>query len=589
MSIYAKGDPNDAFLQDEEGSALRAVREIMTEAPVRGTLIIVLLLLASIAEGLGILAVLPLLGPFIDGGTSSVPALGLFEDAFATVAVEPSTAVILGLIVLFISTKAVLVFFAMSLVGFASTQYVTDLRMSLLGRLMSAKWSFFLNQPVGVFANALGVEATVSGSTYTQAFKMIALSLQVFVYLGASLFVSWQATIAAVIGGLLIGVLLSRLIRISKNAGLHQRLAYENLSGRLSDAIQGIKPLKAMAIEKRVLPLLHSEVDELRRTEQVTVLSQEGLRSGQEVIAAVLLAIGFLLALSVDLEFDTLLVMAVLFFRATGRIGEVQRSYQQLVRSEPFRAGVKRKIEAAEDASEGTFGKGEPSFKTAISVGDVQFSYGSGSVLNGVNLTINKGTLTTIRGPSGSGKTTLIDLIIGLYRPVGGSIKIDGKDLSNLNIAAWRSSLGYVPQDPFLFHDSIYRNVTLNDTNISKDEVMEALRLAGASEFIEQLPEGLDTVPGERGAKLSGGQRQRVALARALVRKPSLLILDEPTTALDPRTEDEICATLSSLKGTITLLVITHQPALGRIADIVYELGEGRVILASDAGPEAVE
>lgn len=581
MSNYAKGDPNDPFRDDKEGSsAFAAVLMIVGEAPGRSVLIVTLLLLASVSEGLGILSVLPLLAPFLSGGESStVPAFDMFQGAFASLGIEPSTAVVLVIIVVFISLKAIFVMLAMSLVGYARAQYVTELRMSLLKRLMQAKWSFFLNQPIGVFANALGVEATMSGTVYAEAFRFIAITLQVLVYVVVSFAISWQAAIAAVFGGILIGVLLGWLVNTTKNVGRKQRLAYEMLSSRLSDLIQGIKPLKAMAIEGRVLPLLHSEVSSLRRTMQIMVLSQEGLKFGQEVIATILLTIGFIVALRAGLEFGSLIVMALLFLRASGRIGEVQRSYQKLVRSEPFRQAVSRKIAAAKDAAESSFGAGIPRFDIAIEVNNVHFGYGNGVVLEDVSLKIEKGQLTTIRGPSGSGKTTLVDLVIGLYRPDRGTIRIDGQDMSSLDIMAWRSSLGYLPQDPFLFHNSIFRNVALDDERIGREQVIEALQLAGAWGFVEQLPEGLQTVPGERGGKLSGGQRQRVALARALARQPSLLILDEPTTALDPRTEDEICATLNALKGKVTMLAISHQPALGQIASVVYELKEGKAVL----------
>jgi ATP-binding cassette, subfamily C, bacterial len=180
-----------------------------------------------------------------------------------------------------------------------------------------------------------------------------------------------------------------------------------------------------------------------------------------------------------------------------------------------------------------------------------------------------------IAGPSGSGKTTLIDLVIGLLNPDAGTIRIDGVALNTLDRAAWRAGIGYVPQEMFLFHDTIYSNITLGDGGLTRADARAALRAAGAWAFVSALPDGMDTVVGERGSRLSGGQRQRIALARALVRTPRLLILDEVTTALDPRTEAEICATLAGLKGAVTILAVSHQPAIVAVADLVYHLSDG--------------
>src|SRR5690606_21587447 len=151
-----------------------------------------------------------------------------------------------------------------------------------------------------------------------------------------------------------------------------------------------------------------------------------------------------------------------------------------------------------------------------------------------------KGKLTTLIGPSGAGKTTLSDVLLGLVRPRSGQILVDGVPLEELNLEQWRELVGYVPQELFLFHDTVMNNVTLGDPHITPEEVREALEAAGAWSFVEQLPQGMDTVVGERGTLLSGGQRQRISIARALVRKPKLLLLDEVTSALDPATEAEI-------------------------------------------------
>ena len=180
-------------------------------------------------------------------------------------------------------------------------------------------------------------------------------------------------------------------------------------------------------------------------------------------------------------------------------------------------------------------------------------------------------------GSSGVGKTTLIDLIIGLHVPSSGEIVIDKTKLLDIDLKKWRSLIGYVPQDLFLFNDTITNNINLGDPKINLSMVKEALDLAGALDFVLKLPNGLQTNVGERGLKLSGGQRQRISIARALVGKPQILFLDEATTALDPITEKNILSTLSKLseKG-ITIIAISHQSEVLDVAEKVYRLNNGQ-------------
>ena len=164
-------------------------------------------------------------------------------------------------------------------------------------------------------------------------------------------------------------------------------------------------------------------------------------------------------------------------------------------------------------------------------------------------------------------------------QPTRGEVSIDGVSLASLDARAWRRQIGYVPQDTVLLHASILQNVTLDDPALSREDAEQALRDAGAWDFVAATPQGMDTVVGERGGKLSGGQRQRIVIARALINHPRLLILDEATSALDPASEQAVRQTMEQLKGRLTILAISHNRAMIDAADRVYRLQDGRAEL----------
>ena len=201
----------------------------------------------------------------------------------------------------------------------------------------------------------------------------------------------------------------------------------------------------------------------------------------------------------------------------------------------------------------------------------------AGPALKNVSLDVPAGKMTAISGPSGAGKSTLADVLLGLLAPGEGEVCVDGVPLTGPNLHRWRRSVACVPQDPYLFHDTIRANLRWAQPRATEAEMWQALRLAAADGFVAALPEGLDTVTGDRGGRLSGGERQRIALARALMRSPALLVLDEATGQLDAENERRILEALESLRGRTTVVAIAHRPALLEAADGVVWLESGRI------------
>jgi len=542
------------------------------------------LLLAALAEGAGLSSLLPLLGLATQTGTDFQGALGdsrlgrIIGGIFATFGLQPSIGSLCAMIAGGMILKSGFILLAQKQVGYTVAHVATDLRLTLVRALLAARWEYYIRQPVGVFTNAFSTEAARAADAYLGGTTMIALLIQAALYIALAVFVSWQATLGAVVLGVLILFALSHLVRTARSAGARQVKLRKSLARRLTDVLYAAKPLKAMARETLVGPWLERETQRLNRAVRREVLSTEMLRGLQDPLTVVVIVGGLYIGLARwGLPLNTVLMLALFFVRTLQSLNKVQREYQKMAASESAFWSLRETINRAGAGCEVTHGRKKPVLRDEIALRDVRFSYGDHLVLEDVSLSVSAGQLTLLIGPSGAGKTSTVDLIVGLVRPQVGEVWIDNVPLSEIDLNAWRRAIGYVPQETLLLHENVFVNVTLGDPELTLADVEAALRAAGAWDFVVALPAGMETPLGERGSRLSGGQRQRIAIARALVHRPQLLILDEATASLDPKSEAAICATVQQLRGTMTIIAISHQPALLEAADMVYRLEDGKI------------
>jgi ATP-binding cassette subfamily C protein len=374
---------------------------------------------------------------------------------------------------------------------------------------------------------------------------------------------------------------LGRLVRKAKRAGVRQTKVLQSLLAHLTDSLQSIKPLKSMAREEFADSLLQTETNRLNKAMRKQVFSKEALRALQEPLIITFLAVGLYFAMIyLDLSLASVVTLAFLLARLMSQLGKVQRQYQNMMIAESAFWSMQDKIQDARKNRETASGGQTATLEKEIRLEGVSFEYEKDlRVLQNASLVFPAGSFTTIVGVSGTGKTTVVDLVIGLLQPQAGKIWVDDLPLAEIDLRRWRKMIGYVPQDTVLLHDSVRLNVTLGDPSLNEEDVVHALRAAGAWDFVSAMPQGMDSSVGERGGKLSGGQRQRIAVARALVQRPRLLILDEATSALDPESEVAIGRTLQELSGNLTIIAISHQPALAKSADRAYRLQDGKAVL----------
>lgn len=544
----------------------------------RSLAIVGCLLLASIFEGVGVAALLPLVTIATGDGSEG----GQFDRAAERVLDRLGIGDSLGALLLIVGgalvLKSLLEAAAMVYVGFAAAERSTELRRSVVSTLLGARWSFLLRQKMGRLSTIVSGECARAAELYVQTGTLLSIALQCLTYIVVALIMSWQVAVGAVVIGGFVMVALRSFVSYARSNSVKALEVNRRLLSIFLDALRSVKPLKAMGREPVFAALLDRNIDRFRQLQRRAALNREAMSSLQDAAGAIVLCAAFYPLFTLQVApLPELLVSSFLLIRILGMLGKLQKAYQRAVVLERAHGITIDLIEDARKSAEVRTGTLAPSLARSIRLEDVQLRHGERVALDGVTLEIPAGRCTVLLGPSGAGKTSIVDLVLGLYRPSAGRVLVDDRPLEDLDLAAWRSGVGYVPQDVVLLHDTVRANVTLGDESLTDADVMDALERAGAASLVELLPKGLDTRVAEGGAKLSGGERQRIALARALARRPRLLVLDEVTSALDADTAREVTEQIRTLVGSTTVLAVTHRPELLAAADVVYHVEKGRV------------
>ena len=553
--------------------------------PGRSSLAMGSVFIASLFDGLGmsmLLSMLALSGGS-GGGAPSAPqrvAMRLVDY----IGVAPTSLNLLLIAVALISLKAVMSLYANRQVGFTVAYIATDLRLALIRAVMSSRWRHYLQQSVGGLSNAVATEAQRASEGFQLGAEMAAMVLSSIIYLGIAWTISWQAGMAAAIAGGLLLLTMRTLIHSSRRAGHRQTELQKSLLMLMTAQLVAAKPLKAMAREDHVDALLSDQTQQLERALRQQVISKEAMTALQEPMLAIMVGAGFFLGLTIlKIPMAESLVMLFMLARVVSYLSKGQKAYQQVVLRESAYWSMIGAINDAREQREPPGGTRSVQLAREIRFENVSYGHGGQrAILERQSFDIPASGLTLIIGPSGAGKTTLLDLIVGLQHPDTGRILIDGVPLEEINLREWRRQIGYVPQESVMVDESVVHNLTLGEP-IPEAEIREALRAANALEFVEAMPQGLQTRVGEGGSRLSGGQRQRLAIARALIHKPRLLILDEATSNLDPEAQIAVIETVTQLKGRVAILAVAHQQRMMREADHLYRLADGRIAPASMA------
>jgi ATP-binding cassette subfamily C protein len=572
---------------------MRLLLDFTRAHPWHSLLMILCLLVAAATEAIAFSSLLPLISALAGQNTSGGVLPGApgdlevgFTEAMRSVGLEPTRNVLLVLAPAAFSLRACIVLLARREIGYTVARVARELRMRMIRALLATSWSYFVAERVGTFANAYSSETTRATKGYLNATWVVMLGLQIAVYVGVALAISWKVTLAAAVIGVFMVLALGPFVRVGRRAGFKQTKASRGVMGTLADVLQGVKALKAMALESRVSPLLEDGTRRMEKATRKEVFSREAIAALQEPIVTGMLCLGIFGMALMDFNIASMGVMVLIISRTIDSLNRAQRRYLRVAVQESAYRSLIQTIEAAENARERPSEGAPPTFDEVVALRSVRFRCEDELLFDDLSLEIPAGRITALTGASGAGKTTIVDLVVGLVNPEAGEILIDGRPLAEVDLTGWRQHVGYVPQEMFLLNDTIAMNVALGDSEVSREQIVRALKDAHAWEFVSRMPNGIETVVGERGSALSGGQRQRIAIARALLHDPWLLVLDEATTALDPVSETAAWEALQELRGRTAVLAISHQKTLLDVADRVYIVsgGSAREVAVDEMG-----
>lgn len=539
---------------------------------------IVLAGFAALAEGLALAALIPLLD------VMSGRASGELERLWRAIDWQPQPMALLLLCLALFVGLAGLAAFTRSLseiLGLdVKTRVETAIRERMTDALLAMEWTAFVKLRQGDVSKAMVLEGMQVGTGAMYVVSALGAGLAATCYLLISFAVAPDLTVIALAFGVLGGavyMLASRSVR--QYADRLSHLAGD-IGDRSAELFGNLKYFRATGQEQELRHRAADLFDTYGRTYLKSQAFAPALRGGIEVLAALFIA-GFLffhLGIRGGSVAEILIFLAV-FYRMVPRLLNAQSYLFQARTHLTWLDTYDARLSAARQASQSATGLATPRFERVIRFKDVSLSFPGQErpTLKSINLDIPRGQCIALVGPSGGGKTTLTDLLTGLIRPTEGSIEIDGQELNELEQTAWRSRIGLVMQEPLMLHASIATNVAMRSQGVDRRRVEEALKAADAWEFVSQLPDGIDTITAERGARLSGGQRQRIAIARALYREPAILILDEATSALDSLAEERIQAVVDRMRHRMTTIVVAHRLKTVRSADCIAVLANGEI------------
>lgn len=550
-------------------------------------IIFVLTLLTALAEGLGISLLLPLIEA-ADSGTSNYDNLAMqaINAVLSFFSASDSISAILILIGVVFIGKGLLKFIEGGYKGYLDSQLMRELKAKMYDAYNAMDYRYFIKRNTGHFINVINGQINGAIGSFNKFLTFLTQAIMAASYLIFAFFITWNFALMAIIVGMILLALFKSLNNYVTRLSRKTAREASTLNKFLVQTLQAFKYITSTG-----------QNDHLRESVIVSVDKLAGYRMRQKIASSFTSAIKepvsiiFMIGIVAIQVFwlgssiGPIAVALLLFHRGMRSTITVQENWQGTMNAIGALEMVEEEFEATADSVEQDGKVKVGPLSESIRFENISFTYDLKEmpVIQNFSLEIPVNHTVAIVGESGAGKTTIADLLTLMLRPQSGDILIDGIPGSEIQKLSWRKQIGYVSQETVVFDDTIANNISLWKGDYNRDpdvrkRVEEAARKAYADIFIEDLPNGFETVVGDRGVRLSGGQRQRLFIARELFKEPNLLILDEATSALDTESEQYIQEGIDRLKGSLTVVMIAHRLSTIRNADIIYVIDKGRLV-----------
>jgi len=546
---------------------------------------ILLMVILGLVEGVSVLMVIPLLSvagiiPSMDVGTGVTAWINRSFQHFGLVVNLPVVLVTyLG------------VTYAQSWLQRYQAQINVEIQQTfsrfltirLFKAIAYAEWQVLMSKTKSEITHILVTELVQLIGATLGLLRLIATILITIIQVTLAFLVSPGLTGLVLVGGFILFVGLRTFTAESQKRGRAILEINSRLFSEVTEHLEGIKEVKSYGIELPQVNKFEEILTELNGNVIASQVIQNRTNMLYTMGAATFLSIVLVGAVEIFKNNpQDFIIIALISSRLWPKFSSIQTGIQgmnlMLPAFETAKQLEKECLAAQEHLPEDDLQKIE--LKSGVEFKDVSFCYASAKdsyAINKVNFLLAAGTTNAFVGVSGAGKSTLVDLLIGLLKPVEGSILVDNENLQD-NLRPWRSSIGYVPQDSFLLNASIRDNLLWACPNATEEDMWEALQMAAAEDFVRRMTNGLETIVGDRGVRLSGGERQRIVLARALLRKPSVLILDEATSSLDMENERHIQQAIDGLRGKLTIVIVAHRLSTIQNADQIFVFEQGKKV-----------
>ncbi|MCI1821179.1 MAG: ABC transporter ATP-binding protein/permease [Megasphaera sp.] len=490
--------------------------------------------------------------------------------------------IVIGILVLFV-LRGVFFFGQSYLMSYVGQKIVIDIREKLYRHLQRLSLSYYDRNKTGIIMSNLtndvtALQTAIAGNlvSFVQEVVILVGSLVSMVYL------NWRLTLLTLIIVPLVLLTIHFFGARLRQAGHEVQGKIADITALLQEAISGIRIIRSFNREEYEIKKFITQNDYNFQAVMKTTKLTSMLTPFVEFFAAVavtgIIWYGGISVINGDMTAGALIAFLIYAINLANPVRRISDIYGNVQKSLGAADRVFETLDTKPDVEESINAVELPQVQGHVEFDNVYFSYDSEhAALQNFNLTINPGQVVALVGPSGAGKSTVANLLPRFYDVERGSLTIDGIDIRNVTFSSLRRQIGLVPQETMLFNASVMENILYGRLDATEEEVILAAKAANADEFIRQLPDGYNTVVGDRGNSLSGGQRQRIAIARAILKNPRILILDEATSALDTESEKIVQAALDRLMKGRTAVVIAHRLSTVRNADKIVVIDKGRI------------